>query len=502
MANMIDANKIILLAACMVMGFAPAVLVSAENESAPEEEVLIIQDESDTAGPDVLVIEDSSGEKPLVDEAAPESLQIEESETLSIEEEKASNQLDIVEQAIESESQLSFRMNELWAEYGSFSDSNANANGVGYLHGRGTVRWTPSQSWEAQASLRVDGYNQHGNQSWDLVDLDYDETFVRYRAENARVTVGAQKILWGRIDEFPPTDRLSTHDLTRYIMDDLADRRRASAAIRYEHFVGNAKWDLVFQPHFREAELPGAESVWFPVNRRSGEILGLSSTPATRALVQAAPVDYKASDSDGGFGVRYSGTGEGLDYAVTLQKVRQSLPYFNYNATRGVLEAKYPRSWVVGGDIGVEAVGAIWRFEAAWQSDAPVTHLSGAFDTVNSVNWGAGVEFFPGDGDARVNLQITGVNHINVPAVLDRTEIYLLGGSFEMPFAQDRWRVKGRFYKGLDKHDLYLNPEIAYTGWDSQEIYLDAHYFDGAPGTPGGYHQDHSILSLGWRAKF
>ncbi len=502
MANMIDANKIILLAACMAMGFAPAVLVSAENESAPEEEVLIIQDESDTAGPDVLIIEDSSGEKSLVDEAAPESLQIEESETLSIEEEKASNQLDIVEQAIESESQLSFRMNELWAEYGSFSDSNANANGVGYLHGRGTVRWTPSQSWEAQASLRVDGYNQHGNQSWDLVDLDYDETFVRYRAENARVTVGAQKILWGRIDEFPPTDRLSTHDLTRYIMDDLADRRRASAAIRYEHFVGNAKWDLVFQPHFREAELPGAESVWFPVNRRSGEILGLSSTPATRALVQAAPVDYKASDSDGGFGVRYSGTGEGLDYAVTLQKVRQSLPYFNYNATRGVLEAKYPRSWVVGGDIGVEAVGAIWRFEAAWQSDAPVTHLSGAFDTVNSVNWGAGVEFFPGDGDARVNLQITGVNHINAPAVLDRTEIYLLGGSFEMPFAQDRWRVKGRFYKGLDKHDLYLNPEIAYTGWDSQEIYLDAHYFDGAPGTPGGYHQDHSILSLGWRAKF
>ena len=85
MANMIDANKIILLAACMVMGFAPAVLVSAENESAPEEEVLIIQDESDTAGPDVLVIEDSSGEKPLVYEAAPESLQIEESETLSIE---------------------------------------------------------------------------------------------------------------------------------------------------------------------------------------------------------------------------------------------------------------------------------------------------------------------------------------------------------------------------------------------------------------------------------
>ena len=458
------------------------------------DEVLIIEGE---AGPDQeLVIEES-----VPGDDAGGGLLIEEDDSLVIEtpgaESKAPEAI-----VVEERSSVSLDLDELWAEFGYFPDSNAYASSQSYLHGQMTARWRPSSRWEMQASARLDGFSQSGGADWDHLSLDYGETFIQYRADSYRLTAGMQKILWGRIDEFPPTDRVSTQDLSRYILDDLSDRRRASAAIRFEHFSGNSKWDLVYLPHFREAELPGVDSVWFPVNQRSGEILGLPSTPASRALVQGSPVETRAPDSDGGFGVRYSSSGSGMDYALTVQKVRQSLPYFNYNSSRGVLEAHYPRSWVVGGDIGFEAAGAVWRLEGGWLSDTPVTRISGAYDTVRSVNWGAGVEFFPGDGDARVNLQLTGVNHIDAPAVIDRREVYLLSGSFETPFAENRWRFKGRFYKGLDTHDLYLNPEIAYTGIDSQEIYLDAHYFEGAPGTPGGFHQDNATVTLGWRAQF
>ncbi|MET0084826.1 MAG: hypothetical protein ABW079_17625, partial [Sedimenticola sp.] len=84
----------------------------------------------------------------------------------------------------------------------------------------------------------------------------------------------------------------------------------------------------------------------------------------------------------------------------------------------------------------------------------------------------------------------------------DRTEIYSFNGSVEMPFAQDRWRANMRFFLGLDKKDVYLNPEIAFLGWEPHELYLQLHYFDGANGTIGDFHQDHSMLTLGWRAKF
>jgi hypothetical protein len=465
-------------------------LAASAAQHAPDEELLIIEeepaiDQGRTAVPpeELLIIEEPGSDEIL--------LQAEEQTPIPGS-----------DQVIAGDSDLSLKLDELRAEYGVFSRSASNANGQGYLHGQATALWSPSTRWDLQASVRLDGYSQHGSRDWEHATLDYDETFIRYRAENFRLTVGAQKIVWGRIDEFPPTDRLSTHDLTRYILDDLADRKRASPAIRYEHFFGEKKLDVVFLPYFREAELPGVDSVWFPVDRESGQIFGLKSTPASAALIQSAPVDVKAADSDGGFGIRYSGTGEGLDYALTVQKVRQSIPYFSFNSSRGVLEARYPRSWLLGGDLGVEALGAIWRLEAGWLSDAPVTRTDGSFDTVRSLNWGAGVEFFPGDGDARVNLQLTGINHLDAPAVIDRTEVYLFGGSLEVPFARDQWRVKARFYKGLDTHDLYLNPEIAYTGWDSQEVYLEAHYFEGAAGTPGAFHQDNSLLAVGWRAKF
>ncbi|WP_428624915.1 hypothetical protein [Sedimenticola sp.] len=483
------------------LALSPLPLIAADKVD--EEEVLIIEEESVAGGEkpaagkdEILIIEDKGSDELVIEGETPEN-----GEAIQIEEE-GQKRLAMENPPVEEQSNFSFKLDELWGEYGVFTNSSSDASGLGYLHGQATALWTPSSHWDLQASVRLDGYSQQGGPDWDHASLDYDETFIRYRAGNYRITAGAQKIVWGRIDEFPPTDRLSTHDLSRYIMDDLADRRRASPAIRYEHFFGDKKLDLVFLPVFREAELPGVSSVWFPVNQQSGQILGLKSTPVTEALVKSSPVDSKASDSDGGFGIRYSGTGEGLDYAFTVQKVRQSLPYFNYNSSRGVLEAKYPRSWVLGGDLGVEAMGAVWRLEAGWLSDAPVTRLDGSYDTVKSLNWGAGVEFFPGDGDARVNLQLTGINHINAPAVIDRTEIYLFGGSFEVPFAQDQWRIKGRFYKGLDTHDLYLNPELAYTGWESQELYLEAHYFEGAAGTPGAFHQDNSLVAVGWRAKF
>lgn len=490
----------LLLWFCVVLPPAPAPAADAE--------VLIIEDElvidegtSATPAGELLIIDDQDNQELLIEGVGGGADKSEPGQELLIE---ANGQPSVgdADRAVAESSNFSLKLDELWGEYGVFTHSASDANGLGYLHGQATALWTPSRRWDLQASVRMDGYSQHGDRDWDHADLDYDEAFIRYRSDNSRITAGAQKIVWGRIDEFPPTDRLSTHDLTRYIMDDLADRRRASPAIRYEQFFGQQKLDLVFLPWFREAELPGASSVWFPVNQQSGQILGLKSTPATVALIKSVPVDVDASNSDGGFGVRYSGSGEGMDYALTVQKVRQSLPYFSYNSARGVLEAKYPRSWLVGGDVGVEAMGAIWRLEAGWMGDAPVTRADGSYDTVKSVTWGAGVEFFPGDGDARVNLQLTGINHDDAPAVIDRTEIYLFGGSFEIPFAQDQWRLKGRFYKGLDTHDLYLNPELAYTGWESQEVYLEAHYFEGAAGTPGAFQQDNSILAVGWRAKF
>ncbi len=467
------------------------------TDSSAEREMLVLEDEGDE-----LVIDEEQDSLSIESEDSDlkDEITIEDESTPPLA--KANGPAELAAGTVERAATHSIGFDEVWAEYASIPDANAHASGQVYIHAKATANWMPSANWEFQLSGRIDGYEQFGGPELNDARLDYEESFVRYRNDKLRFTVGTQKVIWGRIDENPPTDRMSTPDFTRYILDDLADRRRANPAIRLESFFGQSKLDLVYLPYFREAELPDTESIWHPINRRTGEIVGLKPTAATIAIVKAAPVDDDAPDSDGGFGARYSGQNGGLDYAVTVQKVRQSTPYFVFNAGRGVLEAKYPRSWVVGGDFGFEAAGATWRFEAAWSSDTPVTQISGAYTTTESVSWGGGVEFFPGDGDARLTLQLTGMNLINAPIVADREDIVLFNGSFEMPFAENQWRAKARFYVGLDERDVYFNPELAYTGWESQEVYLDGHYFDGAAGTPGGYHQDNTLITLGWRVKF
>ena len=397
---------------------------------------------------------------------------------------------------------FSIKVDDVWAEAGHFYDSDSAADYSGYFHTLISAQWVPGGNWEAKLSGRLDSYHEPGDEDYDRTELDYGESYIRYQGEDFRATLGAQKVMWGRIDEVSPTDTLSVRDFSRGILDYLPDRRRDAPVVRFEGFKGKYKVDAVWLPFFRKAELPGRDSVWYPIDRKNGGIIGLESTPAMSAFIRNANIDTNAPDTQGGGGVRFGATEAALDYALTAQRVRQSTPYFRFDPGNNELEAKYPLSWVFGGDIGVEAMGATWRFEAAWISDTPVTRDSGRYTTTESVNWATGVEFYPGDSDARVVLQVIGTNLVDAPDVIDRESVYTFNGEMNVPFLHHRWRFRNRFFIGMDKRDIYVNPEIAFIAWEPHQIYLAGHYFEGDNGTVGDFYEDDSLLTLGWRAEF
>jgi hypothetical protein len=496
---------------------ADADLVIEEGEISGDGEIFI---DTDTA--DELVIEegDAQGEEEIsIDAGTTEELVIEEGGPqgegeISIDMDEPGTMDDTGEELIvdapEEEAAptaaakggLEIALGRAQLEFAPLLKSGESVDSTNYGHISASATWDSGAAWEMRLAGRVDGYSQTGKPTWDEVTLDYDDSYLRYRGENLRFTAGAQTVIWGRIDEIPPTDRLSVQDLTRYILDDLQDRRRARPLLRMEGFWGDNKLDLVWYPTFRGAELPDKDSIWYPVDRSRGEIIGIESTPVMAAVVAGAAIDDDTPAGDGGGGLRYSRTESAFDFALTAQYGRQSVPYYRYDVASNTLEAEYPRAWSLGGDVGFEAADATWRFEVAWISDIPVTRDDMTYTKVKGVNWGAGVEFHPGDGDARVNLQLVGTNLYNTPDILDRTEIYNLNGSVEIPFAQERWRARMRFFVGLDKKDVYVNPEIAFLGWEPHEFYLELHHFDGEDGTLGGFHEDHSLLAVGWRAEF
>ncbi|RMG31279.1 MAG: hypothetical protein D6721_01700 [Gammaproteobacteria bacterium] len=394
----------------------------------------------------------------------------------------------------------SLRLPAVRLEAGGFTGS-PRADGLGF--GRLVVRSEGrGAGWEARIEALADLQAQGGPQGVREARLDYGETYLRLQRGAWRLTLGTQTLIWGRLDEIPLADRLSRVDATRGLLDDLPERRRALPALRVERFLGEDKLDLVVLPHFRAAALPDRDSVWYPVHRSSGEILGIDLPASVRALVRNAGIDEDGPADFHGVGLRYTHVQGALDLGVTLERTRRSLPYFRLDPPRSRLVAEYPRSTLAGFDLGFDSGRAVWRWEMAWLSDVPVTRTSGAYDRVRGLQWGGAVEFHPGDGDLRVNLQLVGQHLLDAGDVFDRTHSLDFNGSLSLPFAGDRWRLDVRWFTDLDRRNLYLNPTLAWTGLEAGEVTLSWHAFSGEAGTLGGFYRQADLVTLGWHAAF
>lgn len=423
--------------------------------------------------------------------------------------------------AFRSAAQPTIELERLWLEAGVLTQDQGQADTSNYLRGDLAAEWVLSSQWSVRLAGRLDGALQTGVDNFDTLELDYGPSYLRYQDQNRRITLGPQIVTWRRVDEIPPTDRLSVQDISRALLDDLEYRRRAVLMARWEEFIGDFKLDFQYIPRFRPAETPRLDSIWSPVNKRRGELIGMPFSPLIAPLVQRGRFEEDAA-GDGGWGVRLSRPGRGFDYALTVQETRQSLPYFaldprvraqllaNPRDLSGALSAapdtfvaQYPRTWVVGGDLGLVTEQATWRLEAAWLSDQPATTADLRYITREAIDWVAGVEFYPGDQELRVNLQLGGTQLLDAPSgLLDRQKTLNLFGDLEGGFARDRWRARLRFFAGLAKRDLYLNPQIRFLGWEPHEIYLAYHYFEGTDQTLGGYYQENDFVALGLRTHF
>jgi hypothetical protein len=394
---------------------------------------------------------------------------------------------------------LKFGIDDLLLEAGALPDSQ-EADTYSTLRASAYVLWQPSRDWEFRAGARLDGMAQAGGSAdHDEMLADYGDTYVRYRNGDTRLTFGAQTIIWGRADEIPLADRVSRADLTRFSLDDLSDRRRAQLAARWEQTFGDYKLDAAWLPLFRGAQLPDVASVWSPVNRTTGQIIGID--PALTGWVSGARVAEDEHGSGGG-AVRLTKTGAPFDFGLTLARTRQSLPYYRVDLPNSTLTAVHPYNSFVGADMELVSGGLTWRTELGYTGDVPVTLSTAAMDKTDSLDWIGALEFFPGGGDTRVNLQLLAHALQTDRKILELKEYYGANGEIETTFGQGRWKAAMRFATGINVHDVYLGPKLSYVGWEPHELYIAGHYFDGESRTLGGFHQDHSLITLGLRTQF
>lgn len=382
-----------------------------------------------------------------------------------------------------------------------------------------TLQYQWSNQWEVKTGLRLDASKQEDISRSDF-SLDYAENYIRYRTDHYRLTLGSQIVLWGIADEVAPTDQVSVQDLTQGIVPRWQDRHRAYPMIRWEYFRGDSKWDVLWMPWFRPAEIPDDEHIWAVANKARGTLFGFAPNPVQQVLVQEGHIHREKSGS-GGAGMRFSQKAEGFDYSLTAQRIRRSFPYYQlsepvrqsllinpFDPYSAIAQSDdtwleiHPYTWIVGGDLAFIYKDITWRFEGAYSSDRPATEVDLSVNNYPSYDWVFSGEFYPGDGDDRLNLQLVGSYLDTDDKLIDRKRLYYLNGQYEGLYANNRWRWRMRFNHGLNLHDDFISSEIAFLGWEPHEFYWAAHLFDGSPRSYGGYYKNNTIINFGWRGEF
>lgn len=393
-------------------------------------------------------------------------------------------------------------VDDVLLELGGFGSAPEADSGVS-LRASPYALWQPQRAWEFRAGARIDGIAQQGGaQPFNQWRADITDTYARWRSGDTRVTAGAQTIVWGRVDDISLIDRVSRVDLTRFVLDDLAERRRAQLALRWEQTLGDYKADAVLLPAWRGARLPDDRSVWSLVNRQTGEVIGVPPSAPLAALARVAPIRQEDGGA-GGAALRLTRTGvPPFDFGLTLARTRQSLPYLRVDATGPSITAIHPYTSFAGVDVEFATGAYTWRSELGVTDGQPVTALNGQMLQTRALDWVGAVEFFPGGDNTRVSLQLAVRSLRTTQQILELEEYYGVNGEVESTFDQGRWKFSTRFFSGLNVHDVYIAPKLSYLGWEPHEIYVVARHFNGESRTLGGFHRDHGMLAIGLKTKF
>jgi hypothetical protein len=200
---------------------------------------------------------------------------------------------------------------------------------------------------------------------------------------------GAARLVWGRLDEFQPTDVVNPIDLSRFLMEGRSEARLAVGLVRGRVFLPKSTTvEAVVVPVFRRGRFDQLDEESSPFN------LGPAGIPRVRDEPDAG------TDSLQG-GVRLTSTTGRVDWAFSAYRGIRPFPISTLSAPDPqsfVVTESFPRFTMIGADF--ETVRGLWgvRGELAAFVDDELQSIRAVQGVPgHSVTAGVGVDRRAGD---------------------------------------------------------------------------------------------------------
>ena len=206
--------------------------------------------------------------------------------------------------------------------------------------------------------------------------------------------VGAARLVWGRLDEFQPTDVVNPLDLSRFLMEGRSEARLPVGLVRGRVFLPRSTtFEAVVVPHFRRGRFDQLDEPSSPFR--------LNQSPYARVREEPGA----GSESLQG-GLRLTSTTARVDWSLSAYRGIKAFPISTLTPPVGAdltvgpyeIRESFPRFTMIGGDF--ETVNGPWGFrgeiaafvEDELQSTRAIRSVPG-----HSVSAGVGLDRKAGD---------------------------------------------------------------------------------------------------------
>jgi len=213
---------------------------------------------------------------------------------------------------------------------------------------------------------------------------------------------GAARLVWGRLDEFQPTDVVNPLDVSRFLMEGRSEARLSVGLVRGRVFLPRSTTiEAVVVPHFRRGRFDQLDEPSSPFNLTPGPRAG--TQPRAEPGPQWLTVRDEPTQSVQG-GLRLTTTTARVDWSVSAYRGIKAFPISTLS-TAGppegghyVIGESFPRFTMIGGDF--ETVHGPWGVRgevAAVVADVLQSTRAARGVAGHSVTAGVGVDRKAGD---------------------------------------------------------------------------------------------------------
>ena len=198
-----------------------------------------------------------------------------------------------------------------------------------------------------------------------------EDVVAELRFDKADVRVGYGRVVWGRLDEVPPTDVIAPIDLTRFFLDGRSEARMAVAHARARWIPSDRfQVETVLVPQFRPSTFDQLHESSSPFSLRPTSVC--TAAGCVPLTFESQRPDVRWSHLQGG--TRASVTTGRVDWAVSAYRGLESQALYEVavpavgegQPAAPVLRGMHPRVTMLGAD--AETVKGEWgmRGEVAW----------------------------------------------------------------------------------------------------------------------------------------